>query len=153
MQSSYHNLPEIGGFSQKSGREYAASEVVCDERARALQMDLSKAYDPRAGVEKWVRQASLDTDCVRIADRFRLQRESEIRLHYITPAPPVFADGEMRFEGGVAAAFDPSLSPSVEEVALDDTLSRRWSIGRMYRVTLTGRAKEGGYTLTVRQSR
>jgi hypothetical protein len=51
MQSSWHNVPEVDGFAQAPGREYAARRVqgLLSPGAAELSMDLAGAYPAEAG--------------------------------------------------------------------------------------------------------
>ena len=54
-------------------------------------------------------------------------------------------------EAGVTASFDESLTPSVDEVPLEDKLQREWSTDALARVRLSsGEFREKTFVLRVR---
>ncbi len=91
MQSSFHGLvPSFGDEQQRHGQEFAATQVdydVCDEYAQ-LQLDLSRAYAPEIGVEKYNRSIRLDRGRqVTVRDSYRLSKPvASISLAFLTPS-------------------------------------------------------------------
>ncbi|MEI8110483.1 MAG: heparinase II/III family protein [Chitinophagia bacterium] len=77
-QSQYHNLPIVNGFGQLAGRNYAArnaNKIINAEMAR-VNLDISSAYDPRAGVKEWNRTITLNKlkQTITCSDQFLLQQ-------------------------------------------------------------------------------
>ena len=74
MQSNYHNLPIINGFSQKEGGEYLAQNVHVNVDQKKFSLDLSKSYLPEAGIDHWHRAYQFtDENTLEITDDFKLQ--------------------------------------------------------------------------------
>src|SRR5690606_1132886 len=101
MQSGYHNLPEVNGFSQAAGTRYKAQHVryrSSDEKAE-LSQELSGAYPEKAGLLSWQRICRLRREaaaCVEIEERFNLQEESsDIRLYAMTSARPLVREHDV----------------------------------------------------------
>lgn len=61
MQSAYHNLPTVNGVMQADGKEYRAADVCCyaDTSSGEIEMDISAAYPPKAGIKFYHRKAAL----------------------------------------------------------------------------------------------
>lgn len=64
MQSSWHNVPEIGGTAQATGFEFAARDVTHTDVS--LSLDLVAAY-PTPGLASWRRNFSLDREQSRVS--------------------------------------------------------------------------------------
>ncbi len=60
MQSAYHNVPTINGYSQQDGRDFEAREVhyVADDSTVTFSLDIAGAYPPAAAVKSWTRTLS-----------------------------------------------------------------------------------------------
>ncbi|MBU3743276.1 MAG: hypothetical protein FGM61_01850 [Sediminibacterium sp.] len=90
-QSNYHNLPLINGYAQLAGRNFAAKDVTCTitpEQAQ-LSMNISAAYDSKAGIKEWKRQISLDrkNEIINLRDQYALlQPPDSLQQILITPA-------------------------------------------------------------------
>jgi len=158
MQSAFHNCPTIGGIMQSPGRQFAASAVACtqNDSASELSMDLAGAYPKEANVRSWKRTLRLDRgrNRIEITDEYSLtQSAPEITLTLMTPCRVDQQPGSLRFENRARISYDPALSPSVEEIKIDDSrLHKVWG-DRLYRVLLraVNPPQQGKWTLTVTQ--
>ncbi len=151
MQSAYHNLPTVNGVQQQEGEEFRASDVAYRANASAaeLSLDIASAYPKAGGIKSWRRTCRLvrgDSPCVEIQDEFVLAAPSkDVMLSLMTPCPPsVASPGVIELAGPtktVRVGYDAqSLTPSVEEMALDDERLRSSWGGKLFRIVL--RAKE-----------
>ncbi len=85
MQSDYHNLPRINGFSQKHGRQYKASNTKADKNKKIFSLDMAKAYPAEAGVNKWIRNYQLTKNGLSIEDSFEVSGATEAnQLNFMT---------------------------------------------------------------------
>ncbi|WP_404434153.1 heparinase II/III-family protein [Microbacterium lacus] len=75
MQSSWHNVPEVGGIPQGVGAEFAARDarVTVTDAASTLSLDIADAY-PVDALRAWRRTATLDRErgTVRVEDAWDL---------------------------------------------------------------------------------
>ncbi len=71
MQSDYHNLPRINGFSQRDGKQYKATNFEVKGN-RTFVVDIAKAYPKEAGASSWLRSYTLHDNAFSITDRFRI---------------------------------------------------------------------------------
>lgn len=159
MQSAYHNCPTIGGVMQSPGKKFAASDVAYrqDDTSAELRMNLAHAYPAEAKVESWRRAMRLDrmANRVEVSDEFSLTGPvSEIALTLMTLSRVERETGALRLENGVRIAYDGTLSPEVEEIALDDAQLRGVWGPRIYRILLraTSPARSGKWTTTITQA-
>jgi len=146
MRSSYHNLPDINGFEQPPGRGYEAKNVLCDETARSLTMDLTAAYPAEAGLKSFVRIAELTDKHIKITDSITLKTAGEITFNILlADEPAIAAPGKVLLRGGHTLAFDPSLSAVVETIPLTDVgLHNDWQREQLFRLRLTAANVETG---------
>jgi hypothetical protein len=134
MQSSWHNVPEVRGTAQGTGRAHHARDVTAEDtpdRFR-VRMDLAPAY-PVPALRSWWRTATLDRAGQRVAVEdewdFAEPGGAPSTLHYLL-AGHVTADAPGRLvvrpRGGARAtllAWDPGLATADLTVrALDDPL-------------------------------
>ena len=138
MQSGYHNLPQVNGFDQKDGKQYA-SRVVSHQPGR-LCLDIAGAYPPEAGVRSWRRTVQAGKSAVSVTEDYELSAfQAPSRLMLLTPVRPVAGKPGVITLGGHRLRYDGSeLSADVEDVSalLDPLLRRVWG-DEMYRIVLT----------------
>ena len=169
MQSSYHNLPEIGGCMQRHGGQYRALEVRFvpadpdnPEGIDRFSLDLAGAYGEEASVIHWKREIALNRKerAVQWEEDFAFGKVQPFQLNMITPWKPLETDRSGRLtlfngpEGGDAfygvedparltCTYPSELTVEVEEIILEDEkLLAVWP-ERIYRIILGGRAREG----------
>jgi hypothetical protein len=157
IQSAYHNLPTINGFMQQ-GKEkvYRASEVQysSDDAHAGLSMNLATAYPTEAGIQRWLRDITLDrkTGKIHLTEDFQLKSTVPVMLSFMTPrVPSKSSNGTIMFraahgqETDVYLAYDPSLIvPKVEKIDLKDGgLRQNWG-DAIYRVLLTSAQPTNG---------
>lgn len=139
MRSSYHNLPDINGFEQPPGKKYAASKVVFNDADRSIKMDLTAAYPPEAGLEKYIRTVTLSDERIQITDQILLYGAGDIGCNILLiDAPTLTESGTVMLRDGYALVYDPSLSAAVEAIALtDEGLRNDWQREQLYRLRFT----------------
>lgn len=141
MQSAYHNCPTIDGVMQQPGGRFTSTEVSCrqDDRAAELHMDIARAYPETAKLESWKRSFRLDRAAghIEIRDDYALRAPArEITLTLMTPCQVKLEPGALQLENRARITYDPSLSPTVEEVKLDDERLRSVWGDHVYRIRL-----------------
>ncbi|MDO4949401.1 MAG: heparinase II/III family protein [Bacteroidales bacterium] len=75
MQSDYHNLPRINGYSQHEGSRYKATHFEVGDNT--FVVDIAKAYPEEAGVRTWERGYALFGQTFRITDRFLIDNPQQ----------------------------------------------------------------------------
>lgn len=158
MQSAFHNCPTIDGVMQSAGRQFAAAGVSYDtsDGTAELRMDLAGAYPKEANLESWKRTVRLDRkrNEIEVADEYALKQPArEITLTLMTPCRVTQEPGALSLEGKVRVAYDAALSPSVEEIKLDDQRLRGVWGDRVYRILLrtASPGKTGKWSLKITQ--
>ena len=128
MQSQYHNLPQINGFDQKDGKEFAAK--VVSHKDGMLCLDIACAYPAEARVSIWKRTVSTSKSAITITEEYQLADYSKpTRIMFITLYPD--AVKHIHYNTN-------ELSASVEDISplLDPLLQGIWG-NKMYRIVLT----------------
>lgn len=142
MQSDYHNLPKINGFSQVNGKKYKAENVRFDKNKNIFSLDISKAYPKEAGIDKWTRTYIPKKNSIDIEDSFKVNSLiKNNQINFLTCGNVNIAgDGVINIEADgqkVQFLFDKNqFTPLVETVEIDDPrLSGIWG-DKVYRISL-----------------
>lgn len=138
MQSDYHNLPRINGYSQNEGVQYHAK--VINNREGFLTLDISNAYPKNAKVDKWYRTVSTRSrNKIDVTEDFLLTSyEGVTQLMFITPIEPrIFKKGMITLEGSCIVYNSSQLKPHIEDISskLDSVMKRIWG-QHLYRIIL-----------------
>ena len=150
MQSRFHNVPDIGGVDQREGAQYRSTDEVYDERTGGVIMQLKDAYPPEAGILSYTRETVLADRAVRIRDSFSLDREKEVDIHFLTCQKPEIKDGVIALTEGRTMRYDPRLTATVEEFAVDDPgLEHAWKSPVLWRIHLRATIREATFEITV----
>ncbi|MCR5680852.1 MAG: heparinase II/III-family protein [Clostridiales bacterium] len=150
MRSLYHNLPALCGVEQKPGGEYRAEILSC--RDRVLETELKDAYPAEAGVASFRRRVGFDGGGFFCEDRIVFRESGRADFTLMCRETPEFEGSLFRLEvAGVTVQFDPSLTPAVDAVPLEDKLQREWNTDALARVRLcSGELREKTFTVRVR---
>ncbi len=160
MQSAFHNCPTIDGVMQSAGRQFAAAEVAyrADDNVAELRSNLAPAYPKQANLERWSRSVRLDRgrNEILLVDDYALQSAAKvITLTLMTPCRVTQpGPGTLSLEGTVQIAYDAALTPSVEEIELEDGQLRNAWGDRLYRILLKAEnpALRGKWTTRIGQA-
>ncbi|HWE48967.1 MAG TPA: heparinase II/III family protein [Bryobacteraceae bacterium] len=142
MQSAFHNCPTVDGVMQSPGREFAAADVVyrAGDESAELRSNIAPAYPREAKLQHWLRSVRLDraANQVTLTDEYALKSAAKtIALTLMTPCRVTqTGPGKLTLEGTVQIAYDPSLTPAIEEIKLEDPQLRGAWGDRIYRILL-----------------
>lgn len=128
MQSGYHNLPQINGFDQKDGKQYAAK--VISHKDGQLTLDIAGAYPAEAKVKSWKRTISSKKEGVTCTEEYELGEYREpTRLMFIALSPDALQ--HIHFDA-------KQMDATIEDISdkLDPLLQGMWR-KQMYRIVLT----------------
>ena len=128
MQSGYHNLPQINGFDQKDGKQYAAK--VVSHKDGQLTLDIAGAYPAEAKVKSWKRTISSKKEGVTCTEEYELGEYREpTRLMFIALSPDALQ--HIHFDA-------KQMDATIEDISdkLDPLLQGMWR-KQMYRIVLT----------------
>ncbi len=157
MCSDYHNTATFCGVTQKSGKQFCATDAMYDEKTGALSLELSTAYPPEAGLNSYRRTAVLENGVVTVTDRFTLARDGDVTFSLICDCVPECVGEGCFTVHGRTVHFDPSLGFSVASIDCSAPETRKipeeWGVSTLYRVMLSSnRIPEGlevEYKLTI----
>ena len=143
MQSGYHSLPQINGYDQRDGKEYAAR--VVSQRQNQLVLDIAGAYPQEAAVSSWQRSVTMKGKAVVVGERYTLTAyKAPTRLMLMTTVEPQLVQPGTIALGQHVVSYDPrQLSAAVEDIShqLDPLLRGMWG-PNMYRIVLTVESQE-----------
>lgn len=113
-----HSVPVIGGCEQSTGPEAAARLLSWQpEGSQAhLELDLTAAYPPAAGLSRWTRRLERDGDGFAIIDRFRCARPTVIG-HVLWSVSPFAGNGLAITVEPAASPIDDSIAPAAHNLA------------------------------------
>ena len=140
MQSGYHNLPQINGYDQKDGKEYAAR--IVSHKDGQLTLDIAGAYPAEAAVKTWNRTVLTMKSGIYVTEEYELRDFiAPTRLLFITTVKPEISQNARPFVrlGSHRIDYNSSqLSATIEDVSdhLDPVLQQMWG-QQMYRIILT----------------
>lgn len=157
MQSGYHNLPTVNGYSQKDGKRYRATQVgyhMKDDEA-SLALDIKEAYPEEANIECWKRICQLvrrERDSyIEVEDNYSLKEaSSDANWSLLTPCICHLLENhqirlELEGKEQVLLSYDNRLDVKVETIELNDSrLLEAWG-NHIYRIkfNLTEPMKQG----------
>jgi hypothetical protein len=154
MQSDYHNVPIINGFSQSFGENFKASEVSFKESKSQINFNLNLvgAYPTNAACNFWKRKYTLKRKFhaeLVIEDEFLLKEyKGASEQHFIATQLPVLKKaGEIKLkEKGRhdIYLYYPStfFEVKIEELVLTDKrLLTAWKQDKLYRIILMDKSK------------
>lgn len=151
MQSGYHNVPIINGFTQNHGIEFRSSDVV--SREGLFSADISGAYPEDAAVECWTRTYKAKDTSLDIEDAFVLKTVKAFNEIVFMTWGEVRQDKEGQIlmkvgdECAVLEYTASDFNAVIEPVLMTDTrLTDVWG-DKIYRVRLVARkqALKGRY--------
>ena len=139
MQSDYHNLPRINGYSQHDGKQYKAR--VISHKPGQLTLDISCAYPAEAQIQQWLRTVKVQKGKrVEITEDFALKAyQAPTQLMLLTPIEPQLTKAGIITLGSHTINYNAQqLTPEVEDLTtlLDATLRQMWGT-HLYRIKMT----------------
>lgn len=139
MQSDYHNLPRINGYSQHDGKQYKAH--VISHKTGQLTLDISSVYPAEAQIQQWLRTVKVQKGkSVEITEDFALKAyQAPTQLMLITTIEPQLTKAGIMTLGSHTINYNAKqLTPEVEDLTplLDPTLRQMWGT-HLYRIKMT----------------
>lgn len=158
MQSDYHNVPVINGFSQQPGGKFHAQHVNFDTQTRTFSLDLSRAYPKEADLISWKRALTLSDKGLKLTDTFTFgakPKEPNV-YHYMSwVAPDLSQEGYIRLthdKRTLTLSYNPKqLKADSETIELTDPVLKRTWGDKVYRISLISKEldQQGSCTITL----
>ena len=144
MQSNYHNLPTFDGVGEMQGGNYAAKDVVYDEAAHTLSVNIAGAYPDAAEVKDYVRTMGMTDGIVKITEDVTLLKEKKICFHFMTNTAPVLNKrGEIALAEGRILRYPDTLECEIEEFYSEGLNAKaEWGTENLWRIHLFTTASE-----------
>lgn len=149
MQSDYHNLPMINGYSQGYGKNFRSDKVNFDAKSHILNfsLDISQAYPKDAELNYWNREfyfRSNKQPQLKITDSYDLRvfKAPTKQVFIVATKPHIIKDGVIKlkaYDDRVVNLYYPHQKMKVrwEELSLiDDRLLKSWQQEKLYRIIL-----------------
>ncbi|MDE7324901.1 MAG: tRNA adenosine(34) deaminase TadA [Lachnospiraceae bacterium] len=130
MQSSYHNLPEINGYMQKDGKEFAAESTTFMEDS--FLCICHNAYPPESGLLRFSRAVNVGEKFVKLTSEFSFAKSSfgdganHITLNYMLAKKPELKICRARVNGCLIKLPRGNWSVETVEFGEDEKLSPVW---------------------------
>lgn len=155
MQSAWHNLPAINGWTQKDGGQYRSSDVKVSAKGnvKRISLDIVGAYPEGTGCTSWVREYKVAdkqliiTDVYQLASRNAEDVENFLVQGKVYMPTEILANGYVVKAGEIVVenqdalfrmAYPEEMTPSVTVKELDDPrLSKVWGES-LKRISFTG---------------
>lgn len=154
MQSDYHNLPRVNGYSQKDGAQFRSRNASFNPASMAFNLDIANAYPTDARINNWWLRYALSADgSLALTEQFDLNNPAapnEINFLAAVAADSI-APGVLLLKNGDAAVkmiFDAKdFLFTQQPVDIDDMrLTRVWGKA-VYRISLKAKSlkSKGSY--------
>ena len=158
MQSNYHNLPLINGFSQNPGRKFQAKNVGFNAEKSTFSLDISKAYPSQAGIKKWKRTYKMqNSNKLLISESFEIENPQKPNIiHFLSLRKPDLSEnGYLKIhldEKTVTLKFDPNrFKSAIEPLKVEDPrLVKVWG-KQLFRISLNAKdlKSKGNYKYSI----
>ena len=155
MQSDYHNLPKVNGYSQPNGAQFKSRNASFNPAGMAFNLDIANAYPTNAGIKNWWLRYALAADgSLALTEQFELNNPATPNeINFLAAvASDSIAPGIVMLKNGDAAVkmvFDPKdFLFTQQPVDIDDMrLTRVWGKA-VYRISLKAKSlkPKGSYT-------
>lgn len=156
MQSDYHNLPKINGYSQSYGKKYRAK--VLKAANNIFSLDIAGGYPKEAGIKEWSRIHKITNRTINIEDKFEIINPSKPnQLNFMT-----YGKVDLSKQGEVQILVNDKIfkllynknqfTSYIETIELDDSrLSNVWG-DKIYRISLnaTTISAKGVYKIVIK---
>ncbi len=147
MQSDYHNLPKVNGFSQPNGAQFKSRNASFDQANMAFNLDIANAYPADARIKNWWMRYVLAADgSLSLTEQFDLSNPAaHNEINFLSAiAADTIAPGVLLLKNGDAAVkvlFDPKVFAITQEpVDISDMrLTRVWGKA-VYRINLKAKS-------------
>jgi len=157
-RSFYHNVPLIGGYEQKPGRECCAKDVSFTSGEKSVfSLDIKEAYENKDDISKWVRTVTLDkkSSTVTVTENFEFEKEMPYELHFVSTCVYEEINDGISFTATnserLEMNFDKSkFSVQYEKIPItDDYLRMDWG-NFLYLIILKSKAKADKITYVLK---
>ena len=133
VRAAWHNLPMIGGYEEREGKEHAARRVICTPDG--MVMNLEAAYDDAAGIRELKRSFALSGQGLRLTDEGELKTAQAVTWIFLLRHRPVWNAGRI-IAGDLVIRCPEGLAFTAEEKPVTDARMKRSWPGSLWRASL-----------------
>lgn len=137
-----HNCPLIGGHEQRAGKEAQGRVISWDEHH--LELDLTSAYAPEAGLKKWTRRMETQAEGVALVDRFEAAPGARITLVFWSLFEPQIEANRVNLGPLVGEMHRAPLELEIEQQSPETLRLRDWRGQTLFGLQLMFRTDERG---------
>ncbi|MFA5522727.1 MAG: heparinase II/III family protein [Tissierellales bacterium] len=153
VNSSYHNVAQIGEHIQEYGAKFRARDVKYDGDKKTISMELREAYPEEANIVSYKRSVFMKEDQVLIEDDIELLEENEIYGNLLLYKEPKI-EGHKIYTQDTVIEVENADSISFEEVSILNRhglgegqaqrgrMAEAWGQDQLYRVSAKVKAKK-----------
>jgi hypothetical protein len=133
-----HCCPVVNGCEQRAGPDASGSVHSWQpDQSPHLELDLTTAYPPEAGLQSWIRRLEATSQGVAIVDRFLARPGSEIELAVWSTHPPG-SEGEATLIGPLRLSWSkPPLRVGLENMLADEHALKAFAGTTLHRLSGT----------------
>ncbi len=149
--SGYHNTVNVGEYLQCHGAQYRTEHESYDESSGKVSMQIKGAYPKEAGIISYVRECGIEDAKAVITDKFELDGEREVDIHFVTHREPKLLDGcRVQLTEGRVMRYDERLSAEIEAYpAYDNVIESRWKASELYNIHLRAKIKDATFVTVI----
>jgi len=136
MQSSWHNLPEIGGQMQHNGAEYKADKFTFDEKKMTAFVSYAGAYEKGTGVTECTRELTLKGDRLVVSDHIVCEKPAEVCWNFMLRDKPEVLENGFALDGHTLTADCPVKIEIDRQELTDEAMKRDWERDCLYCVRM-----------------
>lgn len=134
MQSDWHNLPKINGYSQHNGSTFRAKSFALENGT--ISVEFKDAYMKEAALDSCKRDISFKENALTVEDTFVFsQSANEVCEHFITVVKPFIQDNKVHI-GDYILNCNTAADISYDHIDFngDEKLENSWNTDKLYRI-------------------
>lgn len=147
MNSNWHNLPEVNGFTQHKGENFRCDKFIA-EKGRTL-IEYTSAYEKEAGIYKAEREILFSRDEITINETLAFEGKSAIFRYYMRECPVQNGD-TYTFANGVKMTVPGD--KEIISIPLDDQLViNGWDTDTLYCLNVKATPQNSKFTVKLKK--
>ena len=134
MQSDWHNLPKINGYSQHDGSTFHAESFKLENGT--ISVEFKDAYVKETALDSCKRDISFKENALTVEDTFVFsQSANEVCEHFITVVKPFIQDNKVHI-GDYIFTCNTAADISYDHIDFngDEKLEHSWNTDKLYRI-------------------
>ena len=143
MNSNWHNLPEVNGFTQQNGEEFR-SDLFYAEKGKFV-VEYESAYKKEANIIKAKREILFSENELCINETLDFKGENAIFRYYMRECPSV-SDGLYTFSNGIKMTVPENCK--ITSIPIDDPIAiSGWNTNTLYCLSIEVTPQNSHFTV------